>query len=91
MSYTGTGAATSRSPKAGSGLIPKATVPLGTRKARKHPLEFIERSVEARSPFYLYYNHSLMHSTSQRSTSEEEVWQDIVILSASSLQAEDST
>jgi ATP-dependent Clp protease ATP-binding subunit ClpA len=45
MSYTGSGAATSRSPKAGSGLIPKATVPLGTRKARKHPLEFIERTL----------------------------------------------
>jgi ATP-dependent Clp protease ATP-binding subunit ClpA len=45
MSYTGSNAATSRSPKAGSGLIPKATVPLGTKKARKHPLEFIERTL----------------------------------------------
>jgi len=45
MSYTGSNAAASRSPKAGSGLIPKATVPLGTRKARKHPLEFIDRTL----------------------------------------------
>jgi ATP-dependent Clp protease ATP-binding subunit ClpA len=46
MSYAGSSAATGGgTPKAGSGLIPKATVPLGTRKARKHPLEFIERTL----------------------------------------------
>jgi len=46
MSYGGSSAATGGgTPKAGSGLIPKATVPLGTRKARKHPLEFIERTL----------------------------------------------
>ena len=45
MSFGGSSAATGGTPKAGSGLIPKATVPLGTRKARKHPLEFIERTL----------------------------------------------
>ncbi|MDH5527678.1 MAG: AAA family ATPase [Nitrospirota bacterium] len=45
MSYAGTGAAQPQTPKAGSGLIPKATVPIGTKKKRKHPLEFIQRTL----------------------------------------------
>ncbi|MFQ5507786.1 MAG: AAA family ATPase [Leptospirillia bacterium] len=45
MNYAGSGAAAPQKPKAGSGLIPKATVPLGTRKKRKHPLEFIQRTL----------------------------------------------
>ena len=45
MSYAGASAAGPSTPKAGSGLIPKATVPLGTKKKRKHPLEFIQRTL----------------------------------------------
>lgn len=45
MSYMGSNAAAPLKPKAGSGLIPKATVPLGTKKKRKHPLEFIQRTL----------------------------------------------
>ncbi|MDH4230250.1 MAG: AAA family ATPase [Nitrospirota bacterium] len=45
MSYAGSGAAAPQTPKAGSGLIPKATVPLGTKKKRKHPLEFVQRTL----------------------------------------------
>jgi len=45
MSYAGSSAAEPIEPKAGSGLIPKATVPLGTKKKRKHPLEFIQRTL----------------------------------------------
>ncbi len=46
MSYTGSSAAQPDTPKAGSGLIPKATVPLGRKKKRKHPLEFIQRTLK---------------------------------------------
>ncbi|MBI5136776.1 MAG: ATP-dependent Clp protease ATP-binding subunit [Nitrospirae bacterium] len=46
MSYAGSSAPEPSTPKAGSGLIPKATVPLGTRKKRKHPLEFIQRTLK---------------------------------------------
>ncbi len=45
MSYAGAGAQP-ESPKAGSGLIPNATVPLGTKRKRKHPLEFIQRTLK---------------------------------------------
>lgn len=45
MSYGGSNAAAPQTPKAGSGLIPKATVPLGTKRKRKHPLEFIQRTL----------------------------------------------